>query len=485
MDLLDRRKHPRWPVLQSAQIEWNSRRIAAFCVDIGPAGAYLSCKDQPPAGSQVEVALRLPGPKTPTVTVLAKVVYCQPPGSSRPAGFAVTWQSARSGMGAEPLHRVLTDVLRLEPSPQLGNDSRGYFYDFTPGVPKPPITPDPPRSVGHARRPQTSATAAALLGDWNPSPSRALMDATTYPPAALNPGSLASTRTPSPTATPMTPPSSESAWPAGVPRLLAERYGDFALLGQGGNGVIYRAHDRLRDQHVVIKFMVPGADSQEIARRYFLRELRVSSTLLHQNIVRLYEVGVADEQLYYTMELLEGHNLSTLLAHGRTIDDPRFLHSVFGQLGDALDYAHQRKVLHRDIKPANVVIQPDGVVKLLDFGLARVLEDGFADQSLVVGTPHYMAPEQATRGRIDHRADLYAMGVLLFRMVAGRLPFTEGDILMAHATLPVPDPQSFNPQVSDAVAEVVNWLMAKSPDDRPHSAGLATSALGRALFGAD
>jgi tetratricopeptide (TPR) repeat protein len=278
-------------------------------------------------------------------------------------------------------------------------------------------------------------------------------------------------------------PSPLHGWPTGVPQALAARYADLERLGQGGNGVVFRATDRLLDRTVVLKFMIQGTMPSEMARRYFLREVKLAAGLNHPNIVHIYDMGNTDDVLWYAMEFVDGMTLTGYLIQGQPIRDQVFLISVLEQLCGALDYAHKQGLIHRDIKPDNVLVASDGTVKLLDFGLARVLDDGFGEQSVLAGTPYYMAPEQLDGSTVDHRADIYALGVVLFRMVTGRLPFSEGNVFVAHATEPVPDPRKLNPALPVGMVKVILRCMDKKPLDRYANCRQIAIDVRDALFG--
>lgn len=272
-------------------------------------------------------------------------------------------------------------------------------------------------------------------------------------------------------------------WPTGVPQALSARYADLERLGQGGNGVVFRATDRLLDRTVVLKFMIQGTMPSEMARRYFLREVKLAAGLNHPNIVHIYDMGNTDDVLWYAMEFVDGMPLTGYLIQGQPIRDQVFLISVLEQLSGALDYAHKQGLIHRDIKPDNVLVATDGTVKLLDFGLARVLDDGFGEQSVLAGTPYYMAPEQLDGTAIDHRADIYALGVVLFRMVTGQLPFSEGNVFVAHATEPVPDARAINPGLPLGIVHAIEKCMAKKPADRYSNCRQIAFDVRQALFG--
>jgi tRNA A-37 threonylcarbamoyl transferase component Bud32/tetratricopeptide (TPR) repeat protein len=258
----------------------------------------------------------------------------------------------------------------------------------------------------------------------------------------------------------------EEEWPAGVPRALSERYENLARVGQGGNGVVFRATDKLLGRNVVLKFMIEGTMPSEMARKYFLREVKLAASLNHSNIVHIYDMGTTDDVLWYCMEFVEGAQLTSYLPIGQPVLDRSFLLSILEQLTAALDYAHSQGLVHRDIKPDNVLIARDGTLKLLDFGLARFRDESFGEQSVLAGTPYYMAPEQLDGSSVDHRADIYALGVVLYRMFTGQLPFTEGNVFVSHAVEPVPDPRKWVTSLPQGIVDVLFRAMAKKPVDR-------------------
>ncbi len=275
----------------------------------------------------------------------------------------------------------------------------------------------------------------------------------------------------------------EGEWPEMIPPGLAERYGNLEHIGTGGNGVAFRAVDLHLNRLVVLKFLAHSAMPTELARKYFLREVKLAASLNHPNIVHIYDIGKVDDVLYYAMEYVDGVPLSAYLPVREPIRDWQFFYAVIAQLCEALDHAHAQQILHRDIKPDNVLVAADGVVKLFDFGLARVADEGFGEQSVLIGTPHYMAPEQLMGGRVDHRADIYALGVMVFRLVTGVLPFQDGNVFAAHAVEPVPDPRMFNPSLPAAIVPVIEKAMAKQAAARYSTARELSHDLYNALFG--
>jgi serine/threonine-protein kinase len=272
-------------------------------------------------------------------------------------------------------------------------------------------------------------------------------------------------------------------WPAGVPRALASRYKDLQILGQGGHGVVYRARDTALDRYVVLKLMMQSTLGTEMARRYFQREVRLAASLNHANIVHIYDVGEAEGVLWYAMEFVDGVPLAQYLQPGKPLPDMSFIYSVFSQLCEALDHAHSQGILHRDVKPDNVLVAADGTVKLFDFGLARGADQGFGEQSLLLGTPYYMAPEQLSGGKVTHATDAYALGVLLYRLLAGEVPFHKGNVFAAHVLEPVPDPRKLQRGIPDGAVAVVMRLLAKRGEDRYPDCRQAAVELWQACFG--
>jgi tRNA A-37 threonylcarbamoyl transferase component Bud32 len=273
-------------------------------------------------------------------------------------------------------------------------------------------------------------------------------------------------------------------WPADVPKGVSQRYDSLQRLGRGGHGVVYKARDRNLDRTVVLKFLASDQLGTEVARKYFLREVKLAASLSHPNILHIYDVAESDGVLYYVMEFIDGVTLSAYLPAGQPLTDYAFLFSVVQQLADALDHAHAAGVLHRDVKPENVLVGQDGIVKLFDFGLARVShEDPSSEGSLLIGTPFYMAPEQLLGQSVDARADQYALGISLYRMLAGELPFRDGNVYAAHVLEPVPDPRKINARVPAAVVPVLERALAKSPADRFANCKDLALDLWQALFG--
>src|SRR5690349_13680565 len=203
-------------------------------------------------------------------------------------------------------------------------------------------------------------------------------------------------------------------------------------LGQGGMGRVYKAQDTTLSRTVVLKLLAPELVAENASRQRFLREARLASALDHPNICTIYEIAEYDSQYFIAMQYVPGKTLKKLIA-----SKPFSMDSVLSiglQIGDALAAAHAKGIIHRDIKSSNIIITPRGQAKVLDFGLAKLLdekgrgaESQFAYDELTkhgtpLGTPTYMSPEQARGERVDHRSDIYSFGVVLYEMATGRLP---------------------------------------------------------------
>ncbi len=265
-----------------------------------------------------------------------------------------------------------------------------------------------------------------------------------------------------------------------IPLRLGKRYRILALLGSGGMGTVYRARDEELGVDVALKMMRRDlAERPEIMAR-FRREVTLARLVTHKGVARMFDIGEHGTERFLTMELVDGEALSKRLAK-----KPLPVAEALGIAGDvcqAIAAAHAAGVIHRDLKPDNVLIAKDGRVVVTDFGIARALSESSSTLG-GLGTPAYMAPEQVDGGVIDGRADLYALGAMLFELLTGHWPF-EGDSIVAVASArlvqPPPDPRSRRPELPATVAALVLRLLARSPDDRPRTADDAGAAIAAA-----
>lgn len=251
-------------------------------------------------------------------------------------------------------------------------------------------------------------------------------------------------------------------------------------LGDGGMGVVYRAHDTRLDRSVALKFLPPHLSSNPAAEQRFIREAKAASALDHPNICTIYEIGETDAgQLFIAMAYYAGETLKDRIKRGPLPIEDAVDYAT--QIADGLSCAHQAGIIHRDIKPANVLITDTGVAKIVDFGLARGPESSLTKTGATMGTVAYMSPEQARGETVDARTDLWALGVVLYEMLAGERPFTGRN---EHATLHAiqhekPAPLDVRSDVPYALQEVVMSCLEKDPDARPPRADTLRVKLNR------
>lgn len=258
-------------------------------------------------------------------------------------------------------------------------------------------------------------------------------------------------------------------------QLVGERLGHFQLdefIGGGGMGAVFRATDTALDRTVAVK-VVSGASHDEEALKRFRNEAQNAARLDHPNIARVYYVGFDRGWHYIVFEYVQGVNIRDLVVQRGPLPIDEII-SYTVQVAAALEHAWQRDVVHRDIKPSNVLVTADGVVKLVDMGLARFQQMDTTDEltasGVTLGTFDYISPEQARDPRVaDVRSDLYSLGCTMFFMLTGRPPFAEGTVLqklLSHSSEPPPDPRQFRDDVPDELARIVLKLLAKNPSDR-------------------
>jgi tetratricopeptide (TPR) repeat protein len=243
----------------------------------------------------------------------------------------------------------------------------------------------------------------------------------------------------------------------------ATRYQLHGELGRGGMAVVYRATDTVLGRDVALKFIADEALGRREFREMFLREARSVAQLNHPNIVTIYDVGSLEGRTFLAMELVEGKTLEHLVTEQKKLSVVEALRVTL-QVLQALEYAHGRQIIHRDIKPSNMMRSASGLVKLMDFGLAKSV-DGSAKASVIAGTPAYMPPEQFAGQNVDHRADLYAVGVSLYEMLTGELPFTS-----PLRSGEVPSVRAVAPQVPALVDDVLRRVLEVDPARRFQSA---------------
>lgn len=265
-------------------------------------------------------------------------------------------------------------------------------------------------------------------------------------------------------------------------RLLAGRYELGSLLGSGGSSHVYRARDRRLERDVAAKVLHVGHNGDRQARERFLREALLGGRISHPNAVRVLDAGDDDSGLYIIMELVAGEDLAARIARAGPLPE-RDAVDIVAQVLDVLAAAHRADVVHRDVKPSNILLADDGRARLVDFGIAKPLQDltaGLTGTGEIIGTAKYLSPEQARGEPAGPATDLYATGAVLFEALSGRPPFTADSpiaLVLAHRDHAPPPLASLAPGVDPAVAAVVDQALAKDPAERPASAAAMAATL--------
>jgi serine/threonine protein kinase len=266
------------------------------------------------------------------------------------------------------------------------------------------------------------------------------------------------------------------------------RYEIVEEIGRGAMGIVYLAKDPLIGRQVALKtfrvaYQVKDEELQQFRSR-FMREAQSAGILSHPNIVTIHDVVQESEEgaTFIAMEFVRGRTLKELMQGSEPIER-EFVVDIVSQIADALDYAHSKGVVHRDIKPANVLITADGKVKITDFGIARVDTSNLTHEGQLLGTPNYMAPEQILGREVDHRADIFSLGVVLYEALTRRKPFQgENLTVVSHRVVyePFTPPEEFVPEFPAAVRAILQRALEKSPEKRYARAGELSSDLRRA-----
>ncbi|HJS43409.1 MAG TPA: protein kinase [Gemmatimonadales bacterium] len=267
--------------------------------------------------------------------------------------------------------------------------------------------------------------------------------------------------------------------------VFAGRYEVQEMLGAGGMGVVYRAFDRELEEPVAIKTLRPDAlAGGSVALERFKQEIRLARRIAHRNVVRTYDLGEVNGMYYLTMEYVDGTSLRQLIDTSGKLPVAVAL-TIGKQLCRALDVAHAEGIIHRDIKPSNIVVDPSGFLKVMDFGIARLANPpqgkGLTEAGVSIGTPDYMSPEQLAGVELDARSDLYAVGIVLFECLTGRVPYladTPWALVAKHIEEDPPSPRVLNADVPEGLAAVILTAMAKDPAQRFASASEMLDALG-------
>ncbi|SFZ74558.1 CHASE2 domain-containing serine/threonine-protein kinase [Chitinimonas taiwanensis] len=269
-----------------------------------------------------------------------------------------------------------------------------------------------------------------------------------------------------------------------VEKPMLGRYRVEKELGKGAMGVVYLGKDPKIGRVVAIKTMVLSQefepDELEEARKRFFREAETAGRLNHPNIVTIYDAGEEQDLTYIAMEFLKGKDLTPYTKAGQLLPLADVMHIVI-QVAEALDYAHRQNVVHRDIKPANIMYELDSrQVKVTDFGIARITDASKTRTGLVLGTPSYMSPEQLSGKKIDGRSDLFSLGVMLYQLSVGGLPFSGesmAELMFRIANEPYRNPREINPKLPECLVSVIDQALHKNADERFQSGQAFADAL--------
>jgi len=266
--------------------------------------------------------------------------------------------------------------------------------------------------------------------------------------------------------------------------MVAERYEIDDIIGSGGMSVVYRAHDIKLDRYVTLKILKEEYLTDENLIERFPKEARAAAALNHQNIVSIFDHGRDGDILYIVLEYVDGASLKELINRKAPFDDETNL-GVAIQIAEGLSEAHLNNIIHLDVKPQNILVTTSSIVKVADFGIARAPKSATMNAgSGSMGSVHYFSPEQARGGYIDHKSDIYSLGIVMFEMATGQLPYegdTEVAIALQHINNPLPDILEINPNVSDSVVRIILKATEKSASKRYQTVDDMMNDLKRAL----
>jgi eukaryotic-like serine/threonine-protein kinase len=344
-----------------------------------------------------------------------------------------------------------------------------------PGTPPDSLTPGvPPWAPNSPDSPAESAPHPAPP----PAPTPAL---SVNPPPAAVPyvSDVSATMRLIPVPPPSTPPPPVPVMVATPPPMAGERFiGKYRVkgeLGRGGMGAVYLAEQPGLGREVAIKELIQSAATDPVALKRFLQEAQVMARTSHPNLVQVHDVELSAEANYIVLEFVRGKSLRDWINRG-PIPPPQVFAVMHGVL-QALDYAHKHAIVHRDMKPENVLLSDDGMVKVADFGIARLTDEtgvgGTATKTgTTVGTPQYMSPEQVASSKVDGRSDLYSAGIMFYELVAGEPPFTASEsdgpftLMAKHVQAPPKPPSLHRPGLDPGLEEAILKSISKRPEDR-------------------
>jgi serine/threonine-protein kinase len=266
-----------------------------------------------------------------------------------------------------------------------------------------------------------------------------------------------------------------------IGKVLGNRYQIIEKIGEGGMAIVYKAKCSLLNRPVAIKILKPEYSSDEDFVRRFKQEAQAAASLSHPNVVSIYDIGKEDELYYIVMEYVDGKNLKDLIKEKAPMEVDEALR-VVKQILEGLEHAHQHGIVHRDVKPHNILITRNNVVKVTDFGIARAASGStLVHTGAVLGSVYYFSPEQARGGITDAKSDIYSVGVILYEMLTGEIPFKGENpvtIALKHLREPIKSPREFNPEISEDLEAIILKALSKNADKRFASAKEMLIAIG-------
>jgi serine/threonine protein kinase len=250
---------------------------------------------------------------------------------------------------------------------------------------------------------------------------------------------------------------------------IAGRYEVIEELGTGGMGKVYRVFDREIKEEVALKILNPDIAEDRKSIERFRNELKLSRKIAHKNVCRMYDISKVDQKYFFTMEYVSGENLKSFLKRSKLLTIGTTI-SIAKQVCEGLSQAHRLGIVHRDLKPSNIMIDREGNVRIMDFGIARSQKTkGVTGSRIMVGTPEYMSPEQAEAKEVDNRSDIYSLGVLLYEIVSGQLPF-EGEtplsVILKHREVRPKNPKEIRAQIPASLSQLILKCLEKDKDKR-------------------
>jgi serine/threonine protein kinase/tetratricopeptide (TPR) repeat protein len=256
-------------------------------------------------------------------------------------------------------------------------------------------------------------------------------------------------------------------------RIFGGRYEVIEELGEGGMGIVYKVFDRKIEEKVALKVLAPEIAGDEKTIERFRNELKLARKVSHRNVCRMYDLSEEEKTPFITMEFVPGENLKSLIRRVDQLSKAKAI-SIAKQVCEGLNEAHRMGVVHRDLKPQNIMVDSEGNARIMDFGIARSIRTkSITETGMIIGTPEYMSPEQVEGLGVDHQSDIYSLGVILFEMLTGRVPFrgeTPLSVILKHKTEQPPDPRKYDEQIPVALSRAILKCMEKDKKKRYQTA---------------